>query len=336
MKNCTRLILQQLLDINNSNQILLLFDLYGLNVAIRFIKEGLNLDPTVINARLIPYEYQKYFDQNKPIPNSLIKTLEESEGLIFVVTDKNNCTGFRIKVIEYAQEVNCRILHMPGVNDEIFKKACSNTDLIDIERKARPIYKMLHRKKEVVINTRDNKGQIHTLKMSIYNRIPRICGDKIGLGEIMNFPTGEVYIAPNEYSTEGSIVINGSSEYSVFRENEVNILKFKNGKLDLNNSQFSTRTNSTRFFKQLKKELPKNKINSIVGELGIGLNKQIKKLTGNEVQDEKMFGTAHIALGSNKIFGGKLKGNFHKDIIFYPESIIIDNEVLDHEWGKTN
>lgn len=69
-----------------------------------------------------------------------------------------------------------------------------------------------------------------------------------------------------------------------------------------------------------------------VGEFGIGLNRSIVSVTGSSVLDEKVYGSAHIALGSNIPFGGTDEAPYHFDLVFYPVSILLDNVELDIGW----
>ncbi|MCI5221939.1 MAG: hypothetical protein D3924_04535, partial [Candidatus Electrothrix sp. AR4] len=53
---------------------------------------------------------------------------------------------------------------------------------------------------------------------------------------------------------------------------------------------------------------------------------------GSEIWDEKMLGTAHIALGANKPFGGIIRGDYHRDLVFYPVNIKIGRRKLRIPW----
>lgn len=64
-----------------------------------------------------------------------------------------------------------------------------------------------------------------------------------------------------------------------------------------------------------------------VAELGIGLNPKAK-MTGVQTQDEGVFGTAHIGIGSNITWGGKIKAATHFDFIMYSPRIELDGWVL--------
>jgi len=64
-----------------------------------------------------------------------------------------------------------------------------------------------------------------------------------------------------------------------------------------------------------------------VAELGIGLNPKAK-MTGVQTQDEGVFGTAHIGVGSNITWGGKIKAATHFDFIMYSPRIELDGKVI--------
>ena len=53
----------------------------------------------------------------------------------------------------------------------------------------------------------------------------------------------------------------------------------------------------------------------LLGEFGIGLNPAIDQVTGCTLLDEKMLGTAHIALGENRALGGINNSALHWDLV---------------------
>ena len=55
---------------------------------------------------------------------------------------------------------------------------------------------------------------------------------------------------------------------------------------------------------------------NILCEFGIRLNKNIKDIVGYTVLYEKAYGTYHIAIGMNSMFGGKNESPFHMDFVF--------------------
>ena len=64
-----------------------------------------------------------------------------------------------------------------------------------------------------------------------------------------------------------------------------------------------------------------------IAELGIGTNEKAR-VTGNILEDEKVIGTCHIALGNNAGFGGKVNVQLHLDGIIRNPTIFIDNKKI--------
>jgi leucyl aminopeptidase (aminopeptidase T) len=65
-----------------------------------------------------------------------------------------------------------------------------------------------------------------------------------------------------------------------------------------------------------------------LAELGIGTN-PAAKLIGVVLEDEKVVGTAHIALGDNSTFGGNVVAGIHIDGIIRKPKLFIDGTEID-------
>lgn len=117
-----------------------------------------------------------------------------------------------------------------------------------------------------------------------------------------DFPCGEIYIAPREGSTSGSIYFEMLYLDDV-KYNNV-ILQVEGGRIiDCNVPELAA------YFAGLPEE------NRVVCELGIGMNPNVTDLCGYTVLDEKMAGTFHIAIGANDMFGGENKAANHDDFV---------------------
>jgi aminopeptidase len=62
-----------------------------------------------------------------------------------------------------------------------------------------------------------------------------------------------------------------------------------------------------------------------IAEFGIGINPEAR-LIGNVLEDEKVGGTVHIALGDNSTFGGDVIAGIHLDGIITKPRIFVDDE----------
>ena len=70
--------------------------------------------------------------------------------------------------------------------------------------------------------------------------------------------------------------------------------------------------------------------NGTIAELGIGTN-EAAKLCGIILEDEKLYGTVHIAFGTNTSFGGTTKAACHLDGIILKPTLYLDGECVIRE-----
>lgn len=124
-----------------------------------------------------------------------------------------------------------------------------------------------------------------------------------------NVPDGECFLGPEETVTEGHITF----EYpQVYNGNEVGgiRLEYKGGKI----VKWSAESNQS-FLDSIFKQ---HEDNRRLGELGIGMNENIKNYIKDILFDEKIMGTVHMAIGQAydyKRGGGKNGGTVHWDMI---------------------
>jgi leucyl aminopeptidase (aminopeptidase T) len=136
-------------------------------------------------------------------------------------------------------------------------------------------------------------------------------------GAMGNIPAGEVYIAPLEASAVGRAVIDLSLGDLALREQV--ILTFKAGRVvGLEGGQAA---------RQLEQRLGRDPWGWTLGEFGLGANPvpQIRRLV---TIDEKVLGTAHIALGNNLGFGGANPAATHYDCVMATPTITLDGKPL--------
>lgn len=143
-----------------------------------------------------------------------------------------------------------------------------------------------------------------------------------------NLPAGEAYIAPANKGVFGKAVIDVSAKtmngtvmvnqpISMYIENG-DVKKIKGGyearKLQKSIDWAHKTANTTWGLKR-------------IGELGIGLNDRARPI-GATLIDEKVLGTAHIAIGSNYWFGGSVRAKIHLDQVFNKPTIKLDGKKI--------
>lgn len=153
------------------------------------------------------------------------------------------------------------------------------------------------------------------LKIGVDKREALVDNGKLSFpGQGGNLPAGEAFISPELGRGEGKIVFDGSislhngdllNEEPVEVIVEEGIARHISGGREadlLRETIEMSENNAFRYEKEGQIPAGKGKIYSRnarnLGELGIGLNPNAK-ITGNMLEDEKAFGTCHLALGSN-------------------------------------
>ena len=64
-----------------------------------------------------------------------------------------------------------------------------------------------------------------------------------------------------------------------------------------------------------------------VAEFGIGTN-DAAHISGYALEDEKVLGTTHVALGNNVSFGGSNDVPIHLDAVVYKSTVEIDGKLI--------
>ncbi len=118
-----------------------------------------------------------------------------------------------------------------------------------------------------------------------------------------DIPCGEIYAAPIEEKTEGRIHFP--------RLHAEGLGDYADAVLTIGRGVVTDCTIAELREKLLS--LPPEE--RTVGEIGLGMNPQVKDLCGVTVLDEKMAGSFHIGLGGNTLFGGRNEARRHTDLV---------------------
>lgn len=138
-------------------------------------------------------------------------------------------------------------------------------------------------------------------------------------GQSGNLPSGEVYLAPWEDQTNGRVVIDGSMAGIGLLDEPIVV--------DIVDGYAETITGGKQA-QQLIEMLDKSGREArAVAEFGIGTNYKAK-ITGLILEDEKVFGTIHIAFGNNISMGGKIAVNSHYDGLVTAPDVYFDDTLI--------
>jgi hypothetical protein len=144
-----------------------------------------------------------------------------------------------------------------------------------------------------------------------------------------NYPVGEAYVAPKEWTANGVAFVKSSK---VLGETIINKKPakyfFKNGVL-IDSSLKKLNNGLKELEKFNKKQGIKNSYSAVrnFAEFAIGTNKKASVI-GVMICDEKAYGTCHFGLGANIHFGGKIECNGHSDHVIENPSIWFDGKLI--------
>jgi leucyl aminopeptidase (aminopeptidase T) len=139
-------------------------------------------------------------------------------------------------------------------------------------------------------------------------------------GESGNLPTGETFLAPVEGTSNGVFVVDGSMA-------GLGLIKNVNIRIEVENG-YATKITGGTIAKKLKQQL--DAVGSEarnIAEFGIGTNDSAK-LSGILLEDEKVMGTIHIALGNNVSMGGSVNVPIHLDGVVKKPTVYLDGKLL--------
>lgn len=213
-----------------------------------------------------------------------------------------------------ASKNGARIASMPGITEDMMSIGGLTADYHEVERLTNMVSDVLDKGKTVEITTPSGtnltmsiEGRTCLRDTGLYHGPPNMWG---------NLPAGEACLAPVEGMTQGALVVDSMGGV-VTQPVGVTI---KNG--------WAKKFEGTDAAKleALLRRGDENAFN--IGELGVGTNAKAR-LTGAVLEDEKVLGTVHVALGDNSSYpGGHSKSNIHMDGILLEPTVKVDNVLL--------
>ena len=238
---------------------------------------------------------------------SLDKDIYPNHDIILAVTDFSLTAPLTAKAKEYG----FRGATLHGLNDIILNSGLS----VD--------YNFISEQAEVYRNvlTQSDEFEISFETLGVSYKLFLHCNKQdaqkshglcpAGKPDIANLPAGEVYFVPE--GAEGSFPFrysDGTLAEMIVKDGKITEAKYLQGNIDNVNAR--------------NKQLNDDPATGILGELGFGT--QLLPFSGKDIQDEKIFGTCHIATGRSDHLGGNLTPDLfnskmnasHDDILYAP------------------
>ncbi|UCG69266.1 MAG: aminopeptidase [Thermoplasmata archaeon] len=217
-----------------------------------------------------------------------------------------------------ANRAGARIATMPGIINKMMSSGGMTADFKDVAKGVKKLAKILEGTKKIKIMTEAGTDLEVSVEGRKWFKDTGMCHKK---GEFMNLPAGEVFIAPKEGTANGKLIIDGA--FWEILEEPVSI--------DVKDGYAKRIVGTKEMAKQISK---RGKEGRNIAEVGIGMNPKAK-IIGNVLEDEKVMGTVHVALGDNSTFGGRVRAGIHVDGIIKSPTLLADDMPI-MENGKLN
>ena len=181
----------------------------------------------------------------------------------------------------------------------------------------------------IIMRSYVNASKIHVttdlgtkLDFTIEGRTPGFFNGCCHDGRGLSSASVEVYVAPVETETNGTLILDGSMGYIGVVDRPVRV-ELRGGKIvEIEDSP------SGRRFKEFLSRFhdPENMV--VAAEFGIGLNTH-SRCDGNcYIEDESTYGTFHIGFGRNIALGGVQDASGHYDLVTHNPTIYVDNRMI--------
>ncbi|MCY9696608.1 aminopeptidase [Paenibacillus alginolyticus] len=211
-----------------------------------------------------------------------------------------------------AVAAGARVATMPGITEDMFLEGAIAADYTKVSVITKRVADLLTKGKKARI---EKDGYNLAFSIADRNGIPST-GMYLNPGESGNLPSGEAYIAPIEEIAAGHILIDGSIA-GIGKLNSPLLLTIEKGRI--------VRAEGDAAEKLL--QILGDGDGRLLGEFGIGTNDKAR-ITGVVLEDEKVYGTIHVAFGSNHTFGGTIAAGVHIDGVVSKPNVYIDDQLI--------
>ncbi|MDO7907726.1 aminopeptidase [Paenibacillus sp. JX-17] len=211
-----------------------------------------------------------------------------------------------------AAAAGARLATMPGMTDDMFLNGAILADYQQVKALTERVTDKLTAATRVRI---EKEGYHLEFSTAGRNGVPST-GMYLEPGQSGNLPSGEAYIAPVEGTAEGQILVDGSVA-GIGALSEPLLLTLQEGRL-----VSADGADGARLLDMLG-----DGDGRMLAEFGVGTNDKAR-ITGVVLEDEKVYGTIHVAFGSNNTFGGVITAGVHIDGVVKQPDVYFDEVIV--------
>jgi aminopeptidase len=306
--NASIIALRDCLRLQKNESLLIVTDteLHQIGAALRAAALELGNDPIIMEME------PRSRDGEEP-PAAVINAMMHSAVVVAPTARSLTHTAARRE----ACRAGARVATMPGIRRETMIR-CLGADYYSIADRTKRVTEMLTAGKLVHVTSR--AGTDITLPIEGIKALAST-GLIHAPGEFGNLPSGEAYLMPVESISSGVVVVDGSMAGigSLAGKKPITIRVEHGSAVEISGGA------AAKTLREKLEPLGAKAFN--VAEFGIGTN-DAARITGSILEDEKVMGTIHIALGNNMSMGGTVDVPVHLDGLVKSPTVELDGVLL--------
>ncbi len=215
-----------------------------------------------------------------------------------------------------ACETGARVATLPGITEEVMRRTMA-ADYQEIAKRTYRLARLLTEAKLAHITTPAGTD----LQVPIRNiRAIASTGLIHQPGQFGNLPSGEAYLMPREGESQGILVVDGSmAGIGRIEDQPIRMVVEKGLVVAIEGGR---EARQLRAMLETTGPAARN-----LAELGVGTN-HAARITGAVLEDEKVMGTVHLALGNNASMGGSVTVPLHLDGVLQHPTLKLDDRVI--------
>lgn len=269
---------------------------------------------TSIQAEVVISIIEPRTSDGEEPPKNVAEAMKNSDVFISVVYTSITHT----KAVLEATQNGSRGIMLTQFNDDMLIDSGVHADFVSAAETCEKVAEHLDDAKEIHLTTHHGTN----LRMSATGRKSNSMTGIVEPGRFNPIPTIEANVSPLEGTANGRIVCDASIPYIGIGLLKENVIVDVEGGMIVD---ISGGYQADLLREDLKAKNDRNVYN--IAEIGVGLNPECK-FNGLMLEDEGVFGSVHIGIGSSITLGGNVKAKCHYDLIMTGVTLEIDGKEI--------
>ena len=309
MSKISRKIWEVSIGAKAGEEVLIVTEPEKMNIAESLAAEAYALDLQPVINIMLP----RKVDGEEP-PASVAQAMKASDAFIAEVGKSITHTH----AVKNAIENGSRGIVLTQFSEDMMVEGGMEADFEKLKPRCVNMSKVLANSEEIRLTTRGGTD----LTFSAKGRRGNALYCMVEKGEFSTAPTVEANVSPLEGTANGRIVADASVPYiGIGLLDEPIVLDVEDGMV----KEISGGKEADMLREDLESKNDKWVYN--IAELGVGLNPQCRFI-GLMLEDEGVYGSVHIGIGTSITLGGKVKAASHYDLIMKDATIEVDGEIV--------